>query len=94
MSGMRRTLMGALDHGVAVALGLSVIFLALLMATTPFVATLVAVPASVAVGVARARRVPLATPHSLTTPTFSARAVTNAPTALSLVSKGSASSAA
>ncbi len=95
MSGMRRTFRGALEHGVAVALGLSGVFLALLLVATPVVATLVAVPASIAVGVARARRVPLATPHSLTTPTFGDRAVMNAPTALSLVSsKESASSAA
>ncbi len=96
MSGMRRTFSGALDHGVALALALSGVFLALLLVATPVVATLVAVPASIAVGVVRARRVPLATPHSLTVPTFADRAVvTDAPTALSLVSsKDSASSAA
>ncbi len=94
MSGMRKSLIGALDHGVAIAVGLSAVFLALLVVATPVVAVLVAVPASIAVGVARARQVPQATPHSLTDPTFSARAVTNAPTALSLVSKDGASSAA
>ncbi len=95
MSEARRTLSGALDHGVAIAVGLSAVFLGLLVVATPLVATLVAVPASVAVGVARARRVPLGTPHSLTTPTFATRAVvTDAPTALSLVSKDGASSAA
>ncbi len=94
MSGMRKSLIGALDHGVAIALGLSAVFLALVVATTPLVAASVTVPASIAVGVARARRVPRATPHSLTAPTFSPRAVTDAPTALSLVRKDGASSAA
>ncbi len=94
MSRVRRSLTGALDHGVAIAVGLSAVFLALLVVATPLVATLVAVPASIAVGVARARQVPLATPHALKTPTFPAQAVTKAPKALSLVAKDGASSAA
>ncbi len=94
MSGVRKRLTAALDHGVAIAVGLSALFLVLLAVATPVVATLVAVPASIAIGVARARQVPLTTPHSLTTPRFTERPVMKAPTALSLVAKKDSGSSA
>jgi hypothetical protein len=94
MSGVRKTVIGALDHGVAVAVGLSVVFFGLLALASPVVATAVVVPAAVACGVARTRLVPLATPHCLTAPTFGAAVVTNAPKAAAVISNRSASSAA
>jgi hypothetical protein len=96
MEGVRRILIGALGNGLVVAAGLSLAFLALLALTSPLVAAAVAVPASVAAGVARARRVPLATPHSLTAPSFGDGAVvTNAFRAAAVASTSrSASSAA
>ena len=94
MSRVRRMLIGVLGHGLAIAIGLSAAFLALLALPSPVVAPAVTVPASLPVGVARARRVPLATPHCLTPPTFGASAVTNAPRAATVVSSRRASSAA
>jgi hypothetical protein len=94
MSGVPKTVIGALEHGVAIAVGLSVAFLALLTLTSPVVATAVVVPAAIAVGAARTRLAPLATPHSLTAPSVGADAVVNAPKAATVVSSRSASSAA
>lgn len=93
MSGVPKTVIGALEHGVAVAVGLSVVFLVLLALTSPVVATGVVVPAAIAVGAARTRLVPLATPHSLTAPSVGANLLVNAPKA-AVVSRRSASSAA
>ena len=94
MSGVRSTLIGALSHGLAIALGLSAAFLLLLLTTSPVVATSVALTASLGVGLLRARLLPMATPHSLTPLNFEPRAVTNAPKAATFVSGDSASSAA
>jgi hypothetical protein len=94
MSGVPKSVIGALEHGVAVAVGLSVVFLALLALASPVVATGVVVPAAIAVGAARTRLVPLATPHSLTAPSVGADVVVNAPKAAAAVSRRSASSAA
>jgi hypothetical protein len=96
MSGVRRMLSGALGHGLAIAIGLSAAFLVLLAFTSPVAAAAVTVPASLAIGVARARHAPLATPHSLTAPAYDDRAVvTNAPKAAELLaSRLGASSAA
>ena len=96
MAGVRRVLTGALGNGLVMALGLSAAFLVLLALTSLLAAAAVTVPASVAVGAARARRVPLATPHSLTAPVFGDHAVvTDAPRAAAVVStQPGASSAA
>lgn len=95
MSGVRRLLNGAIGHGLAMAVGLSAVFLVLLALTSPVVAAAVTVPASVAVGVARARHLPLATPHSLIAPAYGDRAVvTKAPRAADAVSSRRSSSAA
>jgi hypothetical protein len=95
MSGVRRMLSGALGHGMAIAIGLSAVFLVLLALTSPVAAAAVTVPASIAVGVARARHLPLATPHSLTAPAYGDRAVVaNAPRAAELIASRRASSAA
>ena len=94
MSEVRSTLIRALSHGSAIALGLSAAFLLLAVATSPVVAAAVAVPASLGVGLARARLLPMATPHCLTPPAFGPQAVTNAPRAAQLTPRRSASSAA
>ncbi len=95
MSGVPKTVIGALEHGVAVAVGLSVVFIALLALASPVVATAVVVPAAIGIGVARARQLPWATPHSLTAPAYGDRAVvTNAPRAAEAASSRRSSSAA
>ena len=94
MSGERGRLIGALGHGSAIAMGLSATFLLLVVVASPLVATVLALPASMGVGLARARLLPLATPHCLTAPTFTAAAVTSAPRATTLVSGGGVTSAA
>ena len=94
MSGVPKTVIGALQHGLAVAVGLSAVFLGLLAVASPVFATGVVIPAAVAVGAARTRLVPLATPHSLTAPSAGANAVVNAPKAAAVASTRSASSAA
>lgn len=96
MAGVRRMPIGALENGLVVALALSVAFLALAVLTSPVLAAAVAVPASLALGVARAHRMTRATPHCLAAPAFGDRAViVNASRAAAATSTSrSASSAA
>jgi len=65
--------------GVALAVGLSTAFAVLAVVVSPLVSAAVVVPASFAVGGWRAHTMPRRSPHSLSVPVFSPRAVVNAP---------------
>ncbi|MDQ6797079.1 MAG: hypothetical protein M3011_03465 [Actinomycetota bacterium] len=64
---------------VALAVGLSAVFIVLAVLVTPLVATVAVVPASIAVGRWRAHALPTRSPHSLSVPVYSPTAVVNAP---------------
>lgn len=89
----RRKAGGALWGGVAIAAGLSGVFVGLTVLTSPLVAALVVVPTAVVVGAVRARHVPRATPHSLVEPTYESRAVIDAPRASDATGEASTGSA-
>ncbi len=89
----RRKAGGTLWRGVAIAVGLSGVFLGLAVLTSPVVAGVVVVPAAVVIGAIRARHVPKATPHSLVEPTYESRPVIDAPRASDATGEGTAGSA-
>ena len=92
--GRHRRLVGVLEHGVALALGMSAVFLLLFATTTPLVATGVIVPASIGLGAVRARLMPHPEPHCAVAPRFTP-VVVSAPKATTLAqSRGGATSAA
>lgn len=94
VQGKHRRLVGVLEHGVALALGMSATFLLLLGASTPLVATAVVLPASTGLGLVRARLMPHPEPHCAVPPAFMPLVVVSAPKAAMLAHAGGASSAA
>ncbi len=87
-------LVAVLEHGVALALGMSAVFLLLIVASTPLVAAGVMLPASIALGQVRARLLPHPEPHCSVHPAFMPVVVVSAPRAATLTHSGGASSAA
>lgn len=88
-------LVRVLEHGVALAVGMSAVFLLLVVATTPFLAAGVVLPASMALGAVRARLLPHPEPHCAVAPAFTPVVTVSAPKAATLAhSGGGASSAA
>ncbi len=79
MAGMQIRPKGSGHMEVAMAVGLSVTFVVLAVLVTALVAATVVVPASIAVGRWRAHTLPTRSPHSLSVPVYSAKAVVNAP---------------
>jgi hypothetical protein len=74
-----RTSPGASGRGLVVAVGLSGAFLGLVVLTSPLVAALVVIPASLAVGALLAHTVPRAQAHCLVEPTYASAVVVAAP---------------
>ena len=87
-------LAGVLEHGVALSVGMSAVFLLLIAASTPLVAAGVVLPASIALGLVRARLMPHPEPHCAVSPAFVPDVVVSAPKAATLANRGGASSAA
>lgn len=79
MAGTQGTHKGSGLVEVALAVGLSGVFVVLAVLVTPLVGAVAVVPASIAVGRWRAHAVPTRDPHSLSVPVYSRTAVVNAP---------------